>query len=178
MDLLSTERLMIRRFAEGDWKRLHDYLSLEEVVRFEPYEVFDEERSIAEAARRAAGPAFWAVCLKVGDRLIGNLYFSPENETYRTWELGYVFHPDFQGRGYAAEACRELVRYGFGEQNVRRGVAFCDPLNVKSWRLLERLGFRREGHMLQEAFFRRDADGNPLWHDAYAYAMLKSEWKE
>ena len=55
-------------------------------------------------------------------------------------------------------------------------VAHCDVENFASWRLLERLGFRREGHLLANASFRRDADGDPIWKDAYAYALLDREW--
>jgi RimJ/RimL family protein N-acetyltransferase len=52
----------------------------------------------------------------------------------------------------------------------------CNPENADSWRLLERLGMRREGFFRKKAFFRTDEAGNPLWHDAYEYAVLEESW--
>ena len=52
-----------------------------------------------------------------------------------------------------------------------------NPLNTASWRLLERLGMRREGYLMQNIVFHRDEEGQPLWQDTYAYAMLAEEWE-
>ena len=52
----------------------------------------------------------------------------------------------------------------------------CNPLNVSSWRLLERLNLRREGHLKQNIFFKYDDEGNPMWNDTYEYGILKHEW--
>lgn len=177
MKILETERLILRSFRAEDGEALHAYLSREEVVRFEPYEVYDEASSKAEAVRRADDPAFWAVCMKDSGRLIGNLYFQQQNPPeFHTWELGYVFNSDFHGHGYAEEACRELLSYGFGTLGIRRVTAHCDPENHPSWRLLERLKLRREGYMQQTGYFKHDTEGNPKWHDTYAYGLLASEW--
>lgn len=178
MTILNTERLTIRRFKPEDWRELHAYLSLEDVVRYEPYGVFTEEESKREAANRSENPAFWAVCLRESGTLIGNLYFQQqEPKEFGTWELGYVFHAGYQGFGYAAEACRELMKLAFTDLEARRVVANCNPENSRSWRLLERLQFRREGYALQTVYFKHDEAGNPLWHDTYSYGMLHSEWE-
>lgn len=177
MDVLETQRLILRSFRAEDGDDLHAYLSQEEVVRFEPYGVYDQAASKAEAERRATDHAFWAVCLKDSGRLIGNLYFQQQNPPqFQTWELGYVFNSNYQGKGYAAEACRELLTYGFGTLGIRRVTAHCNPDNHPSWRLLERLKLRREGHFLQTGYFKPDEQGNPGWHDTYAYGLLGSEW--
>jgi [ribosomal protein S5]-alanine N-acetyltransferase len=55
--------------------------------------------------------------------------------------------------------------------------AYCNPLNERSWRLLERLSFRREGTMIQNRSFHADDHGNPIWQDTYAYGLLKEEWR-
>ncbi|WP_039835027.1 GNAT family N-acetyltransferase [Paenibacillus sonchi] len=177
MEVLETQRLTIRGFQPEDWEDLHEYLSREEVVRYEPYGVFDEQASQAEALRRSADPAFWAVCLKESGKMIGNLYFQQQEPmTFRTWELGYVFNSAFHNKGYAAEACQRLLEYAFCDQQARRVTAHCDPRNTPSWRLLERLQLRREGHLLQTGYFKHDHEGHPLWHDTYAYGILDSEW--
>ncbi|WNS46281.1 GNAT family N-acetyltransferase [Paenibacillus sp. MMS20-IR301] len=179
MEEFATERLIIRRFRAGDGEDLHDYLSQEEVVRFEPYGVYDEASSKTEAVRRADDPAFWAVCLKDSGKLIGNLYFQQQDPPqFQTWMLGYVFNGRYQGCGYAVEACRKLLTYGFGTLGIRRVTAFCNPDNHRSWHLLERLKLRREGHFLQTGYFKHDEYGNPRWHNTYAYGVLGSEWME
>jgi len=177
--MMETQRLKIRRFNPDDWQDLYEYLSDEEVIRFEPYSAFSEEQAIKEAERRSNHDAFWAVCLKEDNKLIGNLYFcQQEPKNFMTWEIGYVFNRNFSGKGYATESANRLLQYGFEVCNAHRIQAHCNPENSSSWRLLERLHMRREGHFMQKAFFHCDEQGNPLWHDAYEYAILSNEWFE
>lgn len=172
---METERLLLRQFRHDDWEDLHEYLSQEEVVEYEPYGVFTPEESRQEAIRRSGDASFWAVCLKDTEKLIGNVYLAKQH--FDTWELGYVFNRSFQGKGYATEAIRALLDVIFAEQGAHRAVAMCNPMNRASWRLLERLGFRREGHLLQNIYFKKDAKGEPIWVDTYEYAMLATEWR-
>ena len=171
---METERLLIRRFRPDDWWDLFEYLSQEETVKYEPYEVFTEESSKLEAARRSEEHNYWAVCLKDCGKLIGNVYLSKQE--FDTWELGYVFNKNFHGKGYATEAARALLDDIFRNNNARRVVAMCNPLNESSWKLLERLGLRREGHLLKNIYFKKDKTGNPIWLDTYEYAILSDEW--
>lgn len=171
---METERLSIRKFCVNDWKDLHEYLSQEEVVKFEPYDVFSEEASKEETLHRSKNDDFWAVCLKENGKLIGNIYLSKQD--FDTWELGYVFNHNYQGNGYATEAAVALVDIAFKEKNARRVIAMCNPLNNASWKLLERMGLRREGHLIQNIFFKRDEFGCPIWLDTYEYGILHSEW--
>jgi len=174
---LETERLILRRFSSEDWKDLHEYLSKEEVVKYEPYGIFTEEECKKEAEYRSQQQCFWAVCLKENNKLIGNVYFAQQHpEEILTWTIGYVFNPVFQGRGYATEASREILRYGFEQLNARRIVAMCNPKNSASWKLLERLNMRREGHLIKNIFFKYDDKGQPIWNDTYEYAILAEEW--
>jgi [ribosomal protein S5]-alanine N-acetyltransferase len=177
MNRIETERLLIRRFKPDDWRDLYEYLSDKEVVKYEPYDVFSAEECIAEAARRAEDPAFWAVCLREGGKLIGNIYLTEAEPEFSRWELGYVFNRQYQGKGYASEASAAMVSHAFMALGALRVVAMCDPLNTASWRLMERLGMRREAHKLKNVFFWRDAQGNPIWKDTYEYAVLAEEWK-
>ena len=71
---LETDRLIIRRFKADDWEDLYEYLSDPDVVRFEPYEVFNKEQAKEEAASRSKIESFFAVCLKASGKLIGNIY--------------------------------------------------------------------------------------------------------
>lgn len=177
MIILETERLKLRRFSPDDWEDLYEYLSLEEVVKFEPYDVYTKEQSKEEAMNRSQQEAFWAVCLKSENKLIGNVYFNQqEPKDFYTWEIGYVFNPSYYGKGYATESCKRILEYGFKEQKARRIVAMCNPENKPSWRLLERLNMRREGHLRENIYFKCNENGEPIWNDTYEYAILSDEW--
>ncbi|MDD3242112.1 MAG: GNAT family N-acetyltransferase [Eubacteriales bacterium] len=178
MEQLTTQRLVIRRFTADDWQDLYDYLSKPEVVKYEPYEPMTLEECKEQAVWRAGQESFWAVCLKDTGKVIGNLYFQrQEPEHWRTWELGYVFNDDFWGHGYATEAAQALVEYAFTHWRMHRLIAMCNPDNAASWKLMERLGMRRECHKLLATSFKDDENGEPIWHDGYEYAILDTEWK-
>ena len=86
-------------------------------------------------------------------------------------DLGWVLHPDRAGHGYATEAVRELLRVAFEDLGVRRVTATCFTDNVASWRLMERVGMRRETHAIQDALHR-----SGQWLDSYVYALLDHEY--
>ena len=173
-EVIKTERLIIDKFEKNDWKDLHEYLSNEDVVQFEPYDLYTEEQALQEAERRAENAAFWAVRLKETKKLIGNIYL--EKGHFDTWELGYVFNKEYWGNYYATESAFAVVDYAFKVKNARRIIAMCNPLNNSSWRLLERLGMRREGHLVQNIYFKQDSQDTPIWCDTYEYGILKNEW--
>lgn len=175
---LATERLAVRRFLPSDGESLFAYLSLPETYLFEPGSPVTREEADRMAAERAGGQDFFAVCLHSGE-MAGHLYFHRREPLhFDTWELGYIFNPAYQGRGYCTEAARSLIGHAFGALGAHRIEAMCDPRNAASWRVLERLGMRREGHFRERAFFRRDGAGAPIWHDAWAYGILSSEWEK
>ncbi|CQR74933.1 ribosomal-protein-S5-alanine N-acetyltransferase [Sporomusa ovata DSM 2662] len=176
MEIIKTERLILRKFFCDDWKDLHEYLSQEIVVKYEPYDVFTEDACKKEAEKRSQQDAFWAVCLKETNKLIGNVYFQrQEPGKFLTWEIGCVFNPMYCGMGYATESCKEILRYGFQRLKARRIIAMCNPENTNSWRLLERLNMRREGHLQKNIFFKYDEERKPIWNDTYEYAILADE---
>ena len=174
--MLKTERLLIRRFMPADGPDLYEYLSDSKVVLYEPYGVFSREDCAVEVLRRALNEAFLAVCLLDGGKMIGNLYFHKQD--FDTWELGYVFNSAYQGKGYAYESARALLDHAFLQLGARRVIAMCNPQNERSWRLMEKLRMRREGHLMQNIYFKKDQKGNPIWLDTYEYAVLASEWRE
>lgn len=177
MCILETDRLVLRRFTGADWRDLYEYLSNPSVVFYEPYEVFSKEDCQREAERRAQQEAFWAVCLKANQKMIGNVYFKrQEPHALCTWELGYVFNPVYYGHGYATESCRAIIHQSFAQWGAHRIVAMCNHDNTASWKLMERLGMRREAHLRQNIFFKHNLDGTPRWCDTYEYAILADEW--
>ena len=87
-------------------------------------------------------------------------------------DLGWVLDPAYGGRGYATEAVEELIRVCFEDLGLRRVVAGCFAANVASWRLMERVGMRREIHAVRESLHRTEG-----WLDGLGYALLADEWR-
>ncbi|GIF37183.1 GNAT family N-acetyltransferase [Actinoplanes xinjiangensis] len=87
-------------------------------------------------------------------------------------ELGWVLDPDHAGRGYATEAVRELLRLCFEDLGLHRVTATCFAANEASWRLMERVGMRREFHTVRDSLHRSGE-----WLDCLGYALLADEWK-
>lgn len=173
---LTTSRLTLRRFRPDDATDLYEYLSDPRTYRFEPGEPLDRAQADQCAAEMAASPNFWAAELNASGRVIGQIYLKQiEPPEYLTCELGYIMSPAYQRQGYGAEASAALVRQALTAGGMHRIVAHCNPENIASWRLLEKLGFRREALHRQDVFFRRDTAGAPLWTDTYVYALLAAE---
>jgi RimJ/RimL family protein N-acetyltransferase len=88
-------------------------------------------------------------------------------------ELGWCLDPEHAGRGYATEAVAALIRLCFEDLGLRRVTANCFADNEASWRLMERLGMRREIHTLRESLHRSGE-----WLDGMGYALLADEWRD
>lgn len=114
--------------------------------------------------------------------LIGNLHLHVEDAWAQTEvkpdavgvqaEIGWVFDPAYGGRGFATEAVTGMSDLCFGGLGLRRVVAECFADNTPSWRLMERLGMRREGHFVRSSLHR-----SGRWLDGYSYALLADEWR-
>jgi RimJ/RimL family protein N-acetyltransferase len=89
----------------------------------------------------------------------------------RQGEIGWVFHPEYHGRGYATEAARELVQMALDDLGMHRVWAQLDPRNLASARVCERLGMRQEAHLREESWFKGQ------WGDLAIYAILQTEWR-
>jgi ribosomal-protein-alanine N-acetyltransferase len=174
--MIPTKRLMIRPFTASDAADLHEYLSNPAIYRYEPGEPIDFDRAVHLSQERAATRDFWAMELTDSGKMIGHIYFKQiEPYELRTWELGYIVNPVYQGEGYATEAVAALLRKEFKDKDIHRVFAHCNPDNPASWKLLERVGLRREAFLRRNVFFRRGPDGEELWTDTYEYAILKEE---
>jgi ribosomal-protein-alanine N-acetyltransferase len=176
--MINTSRLLIRQFQEQDYSSLFEYLSNPSIYRFEPGEPISLEKAKELASERSRGNDFWAVVLKGDQKMVGHLYFKQiEPIEFLTWELGYIFSPAFQNKGYATESAYGLIQYGFEYLGIHRVIAHCNPENIASWRVLEKIGMKREGYFRKNVFFHTTPDGSPLWIDTYEYAILKEDIK-
>ena len=89
----------------------------------------------------------------------------------RQGELGFSFNPTYGGRGLATEAVYAALGYGFTSLGLHRIFAGVDTRNERSWKLMERIGMRREAH-----FIHANLEGEE-WIDDFTYAILESEWQ-
>jgi [ribosomal protein S5]-alanine N-acetyltransferase len=174
MKPIITERLIIRNFNSTDWKDLKEYLSYEDVIKYSPYVIYDDEMAIEEARKRENKDEILAVVYKESNKVIGELIF--EDGEFDSKEIGFFFNPQYQGKGLAKEGTTALMNWAYNELEIRRLTARCDLLNIKSQILLERLGMRREGILRKHIYFKNDKNGNPIWADTCLYAMLAEEW--
>lgn len=174
--MIEAPRIVIRAFDPSDWQDLWEYLSDPLTYVFEPGEPIDEEQAELLTEERSKSNDFLAVELKSNRKVIGHLSFRRiEQIELQSWELGFIFNPSYQRQGYATESAKAVVEYGFHKLHVHRISANCNPENVASWKVLERVGFIKEGHQRKNIFFKTSVEGKPLWQDTYNYAMLATD---
>jgi [ribosomal protein S5]-alanine N-acetyltransferase len=168
---IETNRLRIRKFELNDVQALLEYTADNQVMRYIPEGVFTEgdavkfiEANIGDKAEK------FAVVLKDENTLIGHIAFHKYFGDH-TYEIGWVFNPEFQNKGYASEAAKSILKYGFEELKLHRIIATCQPENIASYRVMEKIGMRREG------YFKKCIPHGDGWWDEYYYAILDEEWK-
>lgn len=171
---IKTKRLIIRNFKENDYNDLYEYLSEKETYKYEPGEPITMETAKKLCKTRLKNNNFLAVLLK--NKVIGHIYFEHiEPKNNKTWETGFIFNRKYQGNGYATEALKAVVEYGFKNMDVHKIIAHCNPKNISSWKLLERVKMKREGKSRENIYFKIDKNGNPLWIDTYEYGLLAKD---
>lgn len=176
--VLLTERLRLRNLEEGDYEALRDLWTREAVTRYlehrDPYSA-EEVRSRLNIDMEANGhtPRITyelAVALRGDEQLVGAVGFRCCAPTRRHGLLGYSIHPDHWGRGYATEAVRALLRFGFEDLGWWTASAGSHPENAASIRVLLKAGLRFRGH--NPAF-----PGAPAGVNACVYSITRSHWR-
>jgi RimJ/RimL family protein N-acetyltransferase len=175
---LETERLVLRPFREDDFDALYAIQSDPAVTRYlywgprTPDEVRESiERRIRGSVARPGEPLSIAVTLRDEGVLIGDLTLFWSSFEHQQGEIGFVFDPAFHGQGYATEAARVLLELAFDGLRLHRVVGRLEARNRASAALLERLGMRREAHLIENEY------GKGEWQSELVYALLESEWR-
>ncbi len=176
---IRTERLMLRAATAEDAEATFVYRRLESVGRWLtqlPTDLETYRTTFTDPARLAA-----TIVAEVDGETIGDFMLRAEDAWAQTEvadraagtqaELGWVLDPARTGHGYATEAVRELLRVCFEDLGLRRVVATCFADNDTSWRLMERVGLRRETHGVRDSLHR-----SGQWLDTFTYALLAEEW--
>jgi RimJ/RimL family protein N-acetyltransferase len=175
---IETERLLLRPFLAGDLDDLHAMRSLPEVVQYLYGEVLSRqdvedvlaERALCTSVREEGDALVLAVERRADRRVIGDVTLWLRSAEHRQAEIGFVFHPDAQGQGYASEAAAALLAVAFGELGMHRVFGRTDARNEASAALMRRLGMRQEAHLRENEIFKG------AWGDELVFAMLEGEW--
>lgn len=173
---LSVGGMAIRRIGSADSQDLYEYLSDPNVARYQFWEPYTADR-VAELIECQSG-------VRVGDpgvplvlaaelegRVIGDCQVTIHSLDDRQAEIGFAFHPQFTGRGLATRAVSAVLGFAFSRLGMHRVVSCTDVRNERSWKLMERVGMRREAHFLHDSFTKGE------WVDDYVYALLEHEWQ-
>ena len=177
--LAETDRLLVRNFTKDDIDDLYEFTSMAATSQYdfyEPYSRLEAERQLLEYLGQenhfSNGHFSFAVELKTIQKVIGNIgceIFTTHLPNKQA-KIGYTIHPYYQQRGFGYEACYALVEVLFTKE-VHRICAHCFVENMASWKLLEKLGMRREAHHLKMQYTK-----DRFW-DQFTYAILAEEWK-
>ncbi len=176
---IDTDRLRLRPFAETDLDALANILARPDVMEY----LYDEPRTRSEVAAvlkrqmtmnhltHQGDDLMLAMENRATGELIGSVNLIWRSQEHQQGEIGYTLHPDFQGHGYASEAARAMLRFGFHDMKLHRICGVCDERNLRSRRLMERIG------MQQEALLRQVEWVKGQWVSHTVHAILLSEWE-
>jgi RimJ/RimL family protein N-acetyltransferase len=175
---LLTERLLLRPFATSDFDALLAIQSRADVARY----LYWDPRTSAEVREALAVKIRATAIVSEGDNLslaaelrstgelIGDCNVHWTSAEHRQGEIGFVFHPDHHGRGYATEAAEALLALAFDELRLHRVIGRLEERNTASARVLERLGMRKEAHLVENEHVKGE------WQSEVIYALLDREW--
>lgn len=178
--LLETERLILRAFQKTDVNNIFTTYCEDEVTKYYDLESMQSESEAIEIleifkSRFENGVGVrWAITLKKTGEYIGDCGYNPWSTTNRKAEIGYALIPKYWGNGYAIEAIKAILHYGFMELGIvklNRIIAMIDPRNTKSIQLVEKIGFQYEGTL------RENVLEKGVLVDTSVYAILRKEYK-
>jgi RimJ/RimL family protein N-acetyltransferase len=172
-----TDRLLLREFRPDDFDALLPFHTDPENVRYVPFEPRTPDQMREALDKKIAGTTLagagehldLAVGLHDGP-VVGDLVVMLHAVEHDTVEVGWIFDPAHAGRGYATEAVRALLDLVFNDLQARRAVARVDARNTASLRLCERVGMRREAHLVENEVFKGELSSE------IDFGLLSREW--
>lgn len=176
---LESERLLFRKYQQQDFELFYDMLSNLENMRYRSSEP-KSKKEVREyiqwgmqcAEQEPCVNFRYAVVLKASGNLIGSceLAFTDRDPAELAWEL----HRNYWQKGYGTEVGKTLLKLGFEKIGLRRIIADCNTLNRGSYRIMEKIGMRREAHYVKS--YRGNSALHHEWCDKYQYAILREEY--
>lgn len=173
-----TERLYLRKISLKDAEILFNYWSDPEVTKYLNVTTFKNIEQ-AYSMIRALNSLYnnkegfrWAIVTKKDNNVIGTCGYNNWIKKSSRGEIGYELGKEYWGKGYASEAVKEIIKYGFKNMNLNRIEAFTVPEATSSINLLKKLGFKQEGTLRQYGYW------NMRYWDENIYSLLKRDWKQ
>jgi RimJ/RimL family protein N-acetyltransferase len=175
---LETERLLMRPHVRDDLEAYHAVRADPEVVLYLYEDVLTLEKArekldLLMRSTALAGEDDWidaAIVVRDTGEYAGDVAFHWVSVQHRTGEVGFVIDPAHQGQGYATEAARAMLDWGFGSFGLHRIIGRTEARNEASARVLERLGMRREALLVENEWVKGE------WQSELVYAILDREW--
>lgn len=176
---IETDRLLLRAFEPGDIEAVAAYHALPEAQRFRGARVRSRadvqealDTMLAERALNRPGDMLSLAAVRRNDaQLVGQVALRWHDATAAQGELRFVFNPAFQRQGYASEAVRAMLDFGFADVDLHRIFTRCDARNQAVARMLKSLGMRLEAHYREHALFQGE------WDEELHFAILDREWR-
>lgn len=177
--LLETNRLFIRQFQDSDLESFFVYRNDPEVAKYQGWDVpYTREKALEFVAEMKAkkpnlGGEWFQAAIEGREthEMIGDAAFFIKKDDPQAYIGCTIARPHWR-KGYGIEATRCLLDYLFGQLDLHRVIAITDVDNAASFSVLDRMGFRREGHFVENLMFKGQ------WASEYHYAILKREWKK
>lgn len=178
---LDTERLIVRKYEEGDGRGLYLLLERNDNREFlresvdEASSVKTEEEAEVKAQKYSAewvarDRFVMGIWLRSEDKYVGQVWIEPKKWEVPSFEIGWFLDQGYQNRGIATEAVRRSLKFLFNDLNAHKVIAITRDTNPRSCKLAERLGFRREGHL------RESGIENGKRYGLFYYGMLRTEF--
>lgn len=173
---LETERLILRRLRIEDAKDIFEYACDPLVTQFTTWH---EHQSLADSQLflesvieeyKTNQAATWGIVHKGDNKLIGTCGFFHWNVDDSKAEVGYNLSRKYWNQGYMTEAVRAIITFGFETMLLNRIEALCQPENIASARVMEKVGMQFEGILRQEIFVKG------TFQDSKIYSLLREEW--
>jgi RimJ/RimL family protein N-acetyltransferase len=170
--VIDTARLRLRAFTLDDVGAVHAIHSRDDVARWLYWDVRDEDEVRAVLESHLARPPEAGVVLAIerDGELVGHANLVVGE--HRQGEIGFIVHPDHQGHGYATEAAEAMLELAFETYDLHRVIGRLEPRNSASASVLERLGMRKEAHLIENEWVKGE------WQSEAVYAILAREWRE
>lgn len=174
---LTVDGLVVRRVDPNDFDDVLEYCSDPEVARYQIWPPYTPDQVAefidAQADMPVGGPGMsLLLVVELDGKVIGDCQLTVAGPDDPQAEIGFAFNPQFTGQGFASRAVAAVLGFAFVQLGMHRVTACTDVRNERSWRLMERVGMRREAHFIHDAFVKGE------WVDDYVYAMPDHEWHE
>ena len=174
---IATARLTLREFVTDDWPAVLRYQCDSRYLRLSPWtdrteaDVRDFVQKFVEQQEERPRRNFQLAITLPGGEQIGNCGIRRNRENDWEADIGYELAPHYWGQGYATEAARAIVSFGFQELGLHRIAAWCNADNLASARVLEKVGLQVEGRLRENEHFKG------RWWDSLLYGLLEREWR-